>query len=236
MKYIIVDERISEKCERSLLKEGYSLLKLPPDPNLDAAVSSHPDTVVFYSDGELITTADYCDAAPYFFSDLRDFCPEVRISFTADKRQAKYPGDCQMNALLIGKKLFCKRDSLSDGIISLAKKKGCEICPVNQGYPACTVLAFGNRAITADRGMARALRENGIDVTLIAEGHILLPPYEYGFIGGACGVCEKKVYFFGDLMSHPDGERIREAILSEGFTPISLSDEPLRDLGGIIFL
>ena len=236
MKFIIVDKRISEKCERSLLKEGFTLLKLPPDPNLGEAVGSHPDTVLFYSDGELITTADYCDAAAYFFSDLREFCPEVRITFTSDRRSAKYPEDCAMNALLIGRRLFCKESSISEAVINLAKARDYEICRVNQGYPACTVLAFGNRAITADRGMAKALGDKGIEVTLINNGHISLPPHEYGFIGGASGVFGKKVYFLGDLMSHPDGERIREAILSEGYTPISLSDESLRDLGGIIFL
>nr|MBE6544826.1 hypothetical protein [Oscillospiraceae bacterium] len=236
MEFIIVDERISEKCERSLLKEGFTLFKLPPDPDLGEAVRSHPDTALFYSAGELITTADYCNAAPYFFSDLRNFCPNVRITFTSDRRSAKYPEDCSMNALLIGSRLFCKSESISDTIKTLAEGWSYEICPVNQGYPACTVLAFGNRAITADRGMARALADKGIEVTLIRDGHIALPPHEYGFIGGASGVYGNKVYFFGDLMSHPDGETIREAILSEGFTPISLSDEPLRDLGGIIFL
>lgn len=236
MEFIIVDERISEKCERSLLKEGFTLLKLPPDPDLGEAVRSHPDTVLFYSAGELITTADYCNAAPYFFSDLRNFCPNVRITFTSDRRSAKYPEDCSMNALLIGSRLFCKSESISDTIKALAEGRSYEICPVNQGYPVCTVLTFKNRAITADRGMARVLADKGIEVTLIRDGHIALPPHEYGFIGGASGVCGNKVYFFGDLMSHPDGETIREAILSEGFTPISLSDEPLRDLGGIIFL
>ena len=84
--------------------------------------------------------------------------------------------------------------------------------------------------------MASLLRENGIRVTLISKGGISLPPYDYGFIGGASGVVGRKIYFFGDLNSHPDSAVIRKAIEEEGFIPVSLSDERLRDLGGMILL
>ena len=91
MKIIIVDNRISQKCERALEKEGFYLIKLPTDPNLGEAVRSHPDTVMFYCDGEIITTAEYCDVAAYIFSDVREFAPNVRISFTDDRRSDRYP-------------------------------------------------------------------------------------------------------------------------------------------------
>lgn len=236
MKTIIVDQRISDECERSLCKEGFYLIKLPADPDLGVAIQSHPDTVMFYAEGEIITTADYCDRAAYVFSDLREFCPNVKIHFTADRRSSKYPHDCIMNALIIGKRIFCKSDSVSKAIINLAMMHGYEICHVNQGYPACTVLSFGNSAITADKGMASLLTQYGIKVTLINQGHISLPPHEYGFIGGASAVYGKKIYFFGDISAHPDCEIIRKAIEDEGFTPISLSKEGLSDLGSIIFL
>ncbi len=236
MKTIIVDQRISKECERSLLKEGFFIIKLPADRDLGQAVESHPDTVMFYANGEIITTADYCEQAAYIFSDMREYCPNVKISFTADTRGSKYPLDCLMNALLIGRRIFCKTDTVSSAILDLAKRNGYEICHVNQGYPACTVLAFGNSAITADNGMARSLMEYGIKVTLISQGHISLPPHEYGFIGGAGGVSENKVYFFGDINRHPNSEIICKAIRDEGFSPVSLSKEPLSDLGGIIFL
>ena len=65
MKSILVDERISEKCERSLMKEGFCIIKLPADPDLGVAVASHPDTLIFRIENDLITTADYCDRASY---------------------------------------------------------------------------------------------------------------------------------------------------------------------------
>lgn len=236
MKTVIVDERISEGFERALLLRGFGVLKLPRDRRLGDAVCSHPDTLLFYHGGEMITTAEYCDDTAYFFSDLREFCPEVKITFTADERSALYPFDCVMNALVIGNKIFAKIDTLSESIKDFARERGYKLCNTKQGYPACTVLAFGNYAITSDRGMARVLTDEGVEVTLIREGHILLDSCDYGFIGGASGVAGEKVYFFGDIESHPDGDLICDRIRRAGFTPISLSSEPLRDLGGMIFL
>ena len=236
MKIAITDIRISNKCERALEKEGFFLIKLPPDHNLGTAVQSHPDTLLFYSGGEIITTADYCEDAPYVFTDLREYCQSIKITFTADERRNKYPLDCVMNALVVEDKIFCKSDTVSKAIIRLAERQRLEICHVKQGYPACTTLAFGNNAITADAGMADALSKKGVKVTLINNGDISLPPYEYGFIGGASAVYENKVYFLGDLSTHRDGVKIRSAIESAGYKVISLSDEPLSDLGGIIFL
>jgi hypothetical protein len=69
---------------------------------------------------------------------------------------------------------------------------------------------------------------------LINDGGISLPPHQYGFIGGASGVVGNRVYFFGNLDLHPDAKIIGEAITSEGFIPVSLSDEELSDFGGII--
>ena len=139
-----------------------------------------------------------------------------------------------MNSLIIGNKIFAKSDTLSDKIKEFAREQGYKICHTNQGYPACTVLSFADSAITADRGMATVLRQEGINVTLIRTGSILLDGCEYGFIGGASGVIGNNVYFFGNISAHPDGELICDAIKCAGFVPISLSDEPLRDLGGII--
>lgn len=236
MKIAIVDNKITRKCQVALEKEGFFLIKLPPDRTLGQAVQSHPDTVLFHLDGELITTADYCDDAAYLFSDLREYCPEVKISFTSDLRSPVYPKDCVMNALVADGKIFCKTDSVSEAIIRLAKQQGYEICHVNQGYPACTTLVFGKNAITADCGMARALSDKGIKVTLISQGGISLPPHQYGFIGGASAVYADKVYFFGDLSTHPDSELIRATIENAGYKAVSLSDEELSDFGSVIFL
>ena len=207
------------------------------DRDLGEAICSHPDSVLFYLNKEIVTTADYCDCAPYIFSDIREMCPEVKIHFTSDVRHPVYPKDCVLNALVIGRYIFCKSDSVSTKIKEMAEHLGYEICHTNQGYPACSVLAFGNNAITADRGLARVLEQKGIDVTLIESGSISLPPHEYGFIGGASFVDEaaKTVYFFGDISHHPDGGEIVSFIKKQGYQAVSLGGE-LTDFGGAVIL
>jgi hypothetical protein len=92
-------------------------------------------------------------------------------------------------------------------------------------------------AVTADRGLADALRRSGVAVLDIRPGHIALPGYDYGFIGGAGGRLPDGTYvFFGDLTSHPDGEAIRRFAEEQKISAVSLSDEPICDRGGILCL
>ena len=67
-------------------------------------------------------------------------------------------------------------------------------------------------------------------------GHISLPPYEYGFIGGASGECREEIYFCGDVKTHPSSREILEFIDKHGKKAISLSDGELLDIGSILFV
>lgn len=236
MKSAIVDERISTKCERALLLQGFNLIKMKAARELNDAVKSHPDILMFVHENNIITSAEYCESFPYIFSDIRDALDSSSFTFTSDVFEAQYPGDALFNALVIQNKIFMKTDSISDAVKAYADERGLKTVKVKQGYPACTVLAFGASAITSDNGMATVMRKEGIKVTVIDNGDISLPPHEYGFIGGACGVYGKEVFFLGDYKTHRNAELIESAILAEGFTPVSLSDEGLFDLGRIIFL
>ena len=92
-------------------------------------------------------------------------------------------------------------------------------------------------AVTADRGIAMALKNNGIDVLVIRSGYIELKGYDSGFIGGAGAALGGGVYgFFGDLYTHPDGKAIAEFADKHKIKAVSLSDEPLSDNGGLLIL
>ena len=239
MRSVIIDSRMSDKCKRRLEALGFYLLELPACPLLPEAIKSHPDTLICRIGDELVTTADYCDSAAHIFSDLRDHHPNIKVSFTSDTLGASYPNDCALNALSLGRDLYVKRDSASAALLERAENLGYNIIPVKQGYVACTTLAGDGSykfAVTADAGTARVLSANGVKVTVISQGSISLPPYEYGFIGGACGVFRDKIYFAGDIATHPDGEAIISAASDAGFECIMLSDEPLSDVGGMIFI
>ncbi len=236
MKICIVDERISEKCERSLLRLGFHIIKLPPAENAPAATASHTDIIMFYHKGRIIASAEYCERYPYIFSDIRELSPNCEFTFTDDVQGDKYPEDAVFNALTAEDSIFIKTDTASQAVIDYALTQGLKVVSTRQGYPACTVLSLGRYAITADHGMAQLLSSHGINITLIENGGISLPPYEYGFIGGTAGIYGDTVYFLGDVTTHPDADKIQTAVKDAGFNVCSLSDEPLSDLGGIVFV
>ena len=238
IKIAITDSRISGEEERNLMLSGYRVITLPPFSKLSEAVASHPDMLVHHIGKEYISYADYCEEASYVFSDLSLLCRGMgeSFTFTADEVAPTYPHDVGLNALEMGGKLFCRTESASTTMLEAAKKHGVEIVDVKQGYPACTVLKLSEEAaITSDKGMVKVLEAHGIRVTLITEGNVSLPPYEYGFIGGAGEVDGDTLFFFGDPTLHPDGEKIIGAAESEGLRVVPLTKGVLRDLGGIIF-
>ncbi|MBR2343575.1 MAG: hypothetical protein IKA64_04900 [Clostridia bacterium] len=232
----VVDGRIPEAARRSLMKEGFRVVTLSPHPGLSPAVASHTDMLICSVRGELIAAAEYCELYPDVFTDLGELLRGWRFGFSADELGEKYPSDCRLNALFMGDCLFARRASLSEYLASRAEAAGYRIVDVAQGYPACTVLKLSeSSAVTADRGMARALEKEGVSVTEIECGHISLPPHEYGFIGGAAGVFGGRLYFLGDPKTHPSYEKISAAAEAASLTVVPLCDGPLRDLGGILF-
>ena len=241
MSSVIVDTNLSAACKRRLAILGYNVIELPPYSGISSPVASHPDTLICRIGDELITSADYCECAAYVFSDIRERHPSIHVRFCDEGLAEPYPHDCAYNALVTSNRLIARVDSISRGVIDAAASHGLEICDTSQGYAACSTLTFRDadgvdHAVTADAGMAKTLAKCNVKVTKIGDIGINLPPYKYGFIGGASGVHGDVVYFIGNLDTHPDVDIIRRAIESAGLRVYSLSDELLCDCGGLIFL
>ena len=233
----IIDSRVSEECEFSLIRSGFTVLKTPPSPYLSEPLSSHPD-MLFFKDGDtIITSVDYAVIAETMLGDIRFYAPKVRIRVTDISQRPEYPRDAVFNALRIGDKLFLKTDTAAEAVLAYAEENGLKIIHTSQGYPACTALAVSdNAAITADRGLFAVMKQNGVEVLLIENGGITLPPYEYGFIGGACGRIGNRIFFLGDPRLHPQYDLIAKFCQKHGNRIIGLSDQPLTDMGRIIFI
>ena len=90
--------------------------------------------------------------------------------------------------------------------------------------------------ITSDRGIEKALAPYPIDVLLIRPGHVVLPGFPLGFLGGASGLVGRRVVFHGDLLAHPDFLRIRRFIEERNKEAAWFSGFPLTDIGSIVTL
>ncbi len=200
---------------------GLDLVFLPSEPSLPEPVSAHADMLMFGN----IVQKDYYERNKELFR-------EYDIVLAEEKFGNEYPKDVLLNAFAVGDTLFGRLESLSGEVKKLYPK----VINLRQGYAKCSTLLFGNNAITADKGIASVLTEYGLNVLVITPGHIALPGYDYGFIGGASFVYENKIIFFGNIEEHPDYAFIKNFITSAGYELIYDKNEKLTDFGGGVMI
>lgn len=200
------------------------IISLPPCSRLDTPVASHPDMLVLLTQGGTLYTFD-----SYLAENREIFAPvATNIRTIGTEPTPKYPNDVLLNFLICGKHIIGRVDMLDDALAGLPYDK----IPVKQGYARCSTCLFGESAITADKTIADALESIGVRVLKISPGNIELPGYSCGFIGGATAVCGKKIFFFGDPLTHPDGKSMVDFIRSAGHLPIAARQGRLFDYGG----
>ena len=149
--------------------------------------------------------------------------------------EEKYPGDVSYNCLMVeGAFLMHKLDVTDETIKEHASRCKMSSLNVSQGYTRCSLLPVSDNAyITEDKGISLVLRGQGFSVCFIEKEHVALDGYPYGFIGGASAVFKDKIFFFGSMEGHPDGDKVRTFIEKNGKEAISLTDKKLKDLGGM---
>ncbi len=234
--YALIDCRADDALLSGLSANGFTIVKIPPADYLSEGVASHTDMLIFIGFGRLFCHERYYEKNKELIESL--VCISgLDLVLSSEKTGEKYPLDVIFNACIIGDRLICNEKTVSGLILDSAKSENFEIINIQQGYTKCSVCPVGNGAlITSDVSIAAACRTRGLDVLLISEGHISLPPYTHGFIGGASGICGDKIYFCGSLDSHPDGERIKKFCTEHGAEAICLSDKNLQDVGTIFFI
>lgn len=214
---------------KALEKQGITAIALPASERLPVPVRYHGDMLCCYlGHGRMVIAAG--EKALY----ERLICFDIQTIFTQQPLQNFYPHDAGCNVLQIGKHVFYNPKSADKKVIK--ELEGCILHRVSQGYSRCSVAVVDEHsAITADLGMAKAMRQAGLEVLEIQPGYIRLPGYEYGFIGGCCGLIgPDKLAFTGSLEQHPDGERIKTFLFQRGVSYVELMKEPLLDIGGLI--
>ena len=217
-----INQKSDNRIIEALKHEGFEVILLAPFSALNHPTDTHADMLLLEINGKVFKH--------------RDYMLDGAFESISEPMGAKYPHDVLLNIAVVGSHAFCNVKHASKTVLKYLEDNGYTIHRVAQGYAHCSTCIVSDKAIiTADDGIYTAACEIGIDALLIGAGSISLPPYGYGFIGGASGVTDDAVYFCGSLEYHPDGERIRAFIEKYGKRVVELCDAPLADVGGILF-
>lgn len=209
---------------------GIEIIPTKPLGNLPKPEQAHADMqIVHIGDNTFI-------CPPLLQKYYADMLPDADIISGKSNPVSDYPLNVCYNVCIIENAILCKTDVTDEVILKEAKNRGYRIINTRQGYSKCSVCILNEKAvITADRNIYSVLKESGFDVLLISPGNILLPGYDYGFIGGCCGKLSKDMlYFYGDVSRHPDYEKILEFSHKYGVDILFDNSFPLTDIGSII--
>jgi hypothetical protein len=214
-----------------LHKMGIEVLQTQPSKYLNTPVCCHADMLCHHLGGNRIMVAK---GEIQLAKELKKY--NFIVIESNDYLSCNYPQDIRLNAARVGNYLFANKN-IDNTILEYYKKSSkIKTVFVRQGYAKCSeAIIDGNSIITADKAITEAARGLGVDVLQITPGHIKLEGYDYGFIGGCCGLIGKhKLAFTGDLHMHPDYLRIKDFIENKKVEIVSLTSGELIDIGGII--
>lgn len=148
----------------------------------------------------------------------------------------EYPNCTLLNAVLLDNHMICNINYIDAELKEYCQNHLIKPISVKQGYARCsTAIVVENAVITSDNGIYKACIENDIDVLKIESGYISIDNYDYGFIGGTCGKLSDDILAFcGNIALHKNYNDIKVFALNYGVHLLSLSNDILFDVGGII--
>lgn len=231
IKTAIVSSQISAKMEYSLNNYCISTLKVYGKMNCDDAVKQHTDLYIMHLiNNKIFYAKNICSIVGDFNNKF------IGLNIDSCKNKVSYPEDVLFNAVSLGDDIICCQKYVHQEILDAARMLGFNIINVNQGYTKCNICVVDEKSIiTEDVGIAKTLRSYDYDVLLLNRKCVSLCGYDYGFIGGASGkISVDKLAFFGDITKHSEYEDIYKFLIKRNIEPISLSNEPLTDLGSLI--
>ena len=199
------------------------------NPFLDSSVNHHADMLMNYIEKST------------FLSDKHqvELCKFIENnngkSVIIENIRSPYPDDCLLNFADIGDYIICNKSILTSEIVDLLPDK--TIIDVKQGYSKCSVcICKHNTIITDDISVYKAvLQYDDINSLLVEKGSVAINRYDYGFIGGCCGLIDKNTLLFnGDLSAHSDFDKIKKFLYDNDVNYIDIKEKKLTDIGSVI--
>jgi hypothetical protein len=239
VKAVLISADAGQAVLDDLKRFGIEPITVNPCPDIQPQVSAHPD-MLFHHVGNNKIVYYNSDSNRDVYERLKELGFEL---IPISKKLAKeYPEDIALNAARIGNYIFCKMGNTATELLDYYNldyynNENIKIIDIKQGYAKCSVCVVSENAIiTADKSIAKAAMNVGIDVLLIKEGFIKLNGYNYGFIGGCCGkLSENILAFCGNIKKHPEYNRIQDFLKEHNVSIIILDEKSeLHDIGSII--
>ena len=228
--FAIIDYRTSKNIIKGLKNNFIEPIKISPCPHVASAISGHPDIQIFIFKKKVFCHPDID------INFLKKIEKHLEIIMCPSVLSKEYPNDIPYNIAFTGHSAFHKTACTDPVIKNFLLSQNINLINVNQGYSKCSTLIIDrNSIITSDINIHQAAVSNDINSLLIQTGHISLPGYDYGFIGGAAGRVNDTVFFTGKITEHPSFQIIKTFISNAGKELNILSKEPIIDIGSILF-
>lgn len=229
---VLVDFRMPEDMRLSISRLGADVLLSCRCEMAAKPLCGHPDLQICFP------YPDCAVCAPELFSYYQPLLSPYGIAVKPGIAvlDRNYPADIAYNVARAGRCAMHLLTQTDPVLLRELEHSGIALVPVRQGYAKCNICVVDECSIiTSDAGLAAAARKNGMAVLQIVPGHIALPGYPYGFIGGASGsLPDGTVVFCGDVRCHPDFLQI-DAFFHERQVPyVSLSSATLTDFGSVL--
>ncbi|TVQ10558.1 MAG: hypothetical protein EA361_13900 [Bacteroidetes bacterium] len=223
---ILIDEKAPREAKARLQKEG-EVIEFSTSGICYEAISGHPDIFFFQHPGGLIV-------APNTPEEYIKILRERGVPFVFGEAAVgqKYPQTAHYNAL------YTRSGILHNSTITDNLVKQCHDRQIHcrQAYVRCNVIETGEWLITSDKGIERTLLNASLNVLYVCTQNIVLQGFKNGFLGGSCGMEQKKIYFCGSIGNLPQSDEIKSIISREGCEIIELYNGPLHDVGSILFI
>ena len=230
----VVDGRINKEIEDELKLKKIEIIKTCQCVQLYSSIQYHPDIVMTHlGENNIVIAPNVYD---YYMNKLGKYNFNL-IKGTVELHKA-YPNNIAYNIVFIGRHVIHNFDFTEKNIMKHILSNNYNLINVKQGYTKCSVSVVDhNSIITSDKGIHKEVVKNGIDSLLIRDGDIELFDMNYGFIGGASGLLNKKeIGFYGDINQHIDCEKITSYLKEKNISIINLGKGKLTDYGSIISL
>ena len=224
----VLDPRTPHAAKERLKKLNYHVAEVPLHKKLQNPVKGHADMMFFACFSGSRPQIAYEPCLENIAALLRQ--NGYRCLKGSPIQSSKYPKNIIYNACSIDGCIIHYRGNIEKNIKMLKAKH----VLVNQGYSKCSIVPVNKKSIiTSDKGIKEAWENSGGKALLVSPGHVKLPGYKSGFIGGTAGVTKRSVFFVGRLAFHPDAQAMRDFISKAGKNIIELYNGPLYDVGTV---